>query len=140
MKVVLLALLVAIAASGVVACKKEAGLTTTQLIELVYKQTTTIRPSGAGTAQTTLTELSDSRCPSDVVCFTGGNISLTVVLTDATGPQTARLGYVKSYAQDSVQVTLNSQTYWLRLLTVTPYPSTKNGNQVKTAVLRLRPR
>jgi len=36
-------------------------------------------------------------------------------------------------------VTLNNQAYWLRLLAVNPYPSTKSVSQPKTATLRLRP-
>jgi len=122
--------------SGLLACKKnDAG--PTQSFDLVYQQSTTITASGP--VQATLTTINESRCPSDVVCITGGTVAVTVTFTGAGPAQTARLGYDRSYTRDSVLVTLNSQAYWLRLLAVNPYPSTKSASQPKTATLRLRP-
>lgn len=124
--------------SGLVACKKE-GASPAQSFDLVYQQPTTITASGP--AQATLTAINESRCPSDVVCITGGTVAVTVTVTfSGAGPdRTARLGYDRSYTRDSVLVTLNSQAYWLRLLAVNPYPSTQNASLPKTATLRLRP-
>ncbi|TDN38993.1 hypothetical protein A8B98_21065 [Hymenobacter sp. UV11] len=118
------------------ACKKEAP-SPAPTFELVYQQPATIQASGA--VQATLTVINESRCPSDVVCITGGTVAVTVTFTGAGPDQTARLGYDRSYTRDSVLVTLHSQAYWLRLLAVNPYPSTQNASQVRTATLRLRP-
>ncbi len=118
------------------ACKKNAP-GAAQTFDLVYQQPTTLTVGGA--VQATLTAVSESRCPSDVVCITGGTVAVTVTFTGAGPDQTARLGYDHSYTRDSLLVTLNRQAYWLRLLAVNSYPSTKNGSQPKTATLHLRP-
>ncbi|AMR28423.1 hypothetical protein A0257_15870 [Hymenobacter psoromatis] len=125
-----------LALSGLLACKKN-DASPAQSFDLVYQQPTTITASGP--VQATLTTINESRCPSDVVCITGGTVAVTVTFTGAGPDQTARLGYDRSYARDSVLVTLNRQAYWLRLLAVTPYPSTKNASQPRTATLQLRP-
>jgi hypothetical protein len=122
--------------SSLLACKKD-DANPTQNFELVYHKPTTIAASGP--VQATLTTINDSRCPSDLVCITGGTVAVTVTFTNAGPDQTARLGYDRSYTRDSVLVTLNRQAYWLRLLAVNPYPSTTNASQVRTATLRLRP-
>lgn len=112
---------------------------TGQVVALVPKQPATLALGGLGSVEATLTELNDSRCPSDVVCIWAGTIEATVVLTDGSTSQTVRLGYQKNYAVDSSKATLNQQHYWVRLLDATPYPSTKNGSQLRIATLRLRP-
>ncbi|MBJ6144446.1 hypothetical protein [Hymenobacter sp. BT559] len=125
---------------GLLACS--CGKTTPQLgqdVALVPKQPVTLALGSPGHVEATLTELSDSRCPSDAVCIWAGTLMATVVLTDDGTAQTVRLGYQKSYAADSVNVTLNRQKYWVRLLDATPYPSTKNMGQLRAATLRLRP-
>lgn len=125
-------------AGGLLACRKDA-MQAGQVINLVPKQPATLALGGPGSVQATLTELSDSRCPSGLVCFAAGTIAATVELTDGHAPQTVRLGYQKYYAADSVRVTLNQQNYWVRVLDVTPYPSSKNATQLRVATLRLRP-
>lgn len=104
---------------------------------MVYQQPATI--VAGGSVQAMFTTINDSRCPSDVVCGVAGTLAVTVTFVGAGPTQTARLGYDRSYTRDSALVTLNNQAYWLRLLAVNPYPSTKNGNLPKTATLRLRP-
>ncbi|MGI4740681.1 MAG: hypothetical protein ACRYG7_36375 [Janthinobacterium lividum] len=121
---------------GLLACKKN-DASPSQIFDLVYQQPTTIAASGP--VQATFTTINDSRCPSDVVCITGGTMAVTVTFSGAGPSQSARLGYDRSYALDSALVTLHSQAYWLRLLAVNPYPSTKNGSLPRTATLRLRP-
>jgi hypothetical protein len=134
MKAPILALLLS---SSVLACHKDSP-SPLQTIELGYKQPTPL-PVGDG-VRATLTELNDSRCPSDVVCIWAGTIAATVELTDGSTTQIARLGYQKNYGVDSAAVVLAGRDYWLRLLDATPYPSKANANQPRTAILRLRPR
>jgi len=125
-------------AGGLLSCGKTT-IQTGQVVALVPKQPTTLALGGIGTVEATLTDLNDSRCPSDVVCIWAGTIAATVTLANGGTAQTVRLGYQKSYALDSANVTLHHQSYWVRLLDATPYPSTKNGSQLRTATLRLRP-
>jgi hypothetical protein len=125
-------------AGGLLACGKQTAQPD-QVAVLVPKQAATLALGGLGTVEATLTELTDSRCPSDVVCIWAGTIDATVVLADGSTAQTVRLGYQKNYATDSVRVTLHKQTFWVRLLDATPYPSTKNRGQPSVAKLRLRP-
>jgi hypothetical protein len=130
--------LLVLLAGGLLACGKT-SMQAGQVVTLVPKQPTTLALGRPGSVEATLTELNDSRCPSDVVCIWAGTIDATLALTDGSTTQTVRLGYQKNYASDSVDVTLNQQRYWVRLLDVTPYPSTKNGGLLRTATLRLRP-
>lgn len=123
-------------AGGLGACKKDAA-SPAQTFDLVYQQPATV--VAGGPVEAVLTAVSESRCPSDLTCITGGTVAVTVTLAEAGRAQTVRLGYDRSYTRDSAQVTLHGHAYWLRLLDVAPYPSTKNGNLPKTATLRLRP-
>jgi hypothetical protein len=132
MKAIYLALL----AGGLGACKKDAA-SPAQTFDLVYQQPNTV--VAGGPVEAALTAVSESRCPSDLTCITGGTVAVTVTLAETGRAQTVRLGYDRSYTQDSAQVTLHGQAYWLRLLDVAPYPTSKNGNLPKTAKLRLRP-
>ena len=127
----------ALLASSALACQKTSP-GPVRTIELGYKQPTVLPL--AGTVRATLTELNDSRCPSDVVCIWASTIAATVELTDGSTTQTARLGYQRSFGIDSAAVVLAGQGYWLRLLDAKPYPSTANGSVPRTAILRLRPR
>jgi hypothetical protein len=130
--------LLVLLAGGLLACGKT-SMQARQVVALVPKQPTTLALGGPGSVEATLTELNDSRCPSDVVCIWAGTIDATLALTDGSATQTVRLGYEKNYASDSVDVLLNKRRYWVRLLDVTPYPSSKNGSLLRTATLRLRP-
>jgi hypothetical protein len=124
--------------SGLLACGKTT-IQTGQVITLVPKQPATLALGSRGSVEATLTDLIDSRCPSDVVCITGGNVEATLTLADGTATETIRLGHQKNYLADSVNVTIQQQAYWVRMLDVTPYPSKKNAGQLRTAVVRLRP-
>ncbi len=128
--------------SSLFGCRKAIEPSPKQDLTLVYQQPTTVAANGA--VRATLTNVYDSRCPSDVVCIVGGAAAVTVELTDAANTQKVAisLGVISQsvYTPDSAAVVLNQRPYWLRLLSVNPYPSTKSGNQVKTAFLRLRPR
>ncbi len=75
--------------SGLLACKKE-DASPAQRFDLVYQQPTSITASGP--MQATLTTVNDSRCPSDVICITGGTVAVTATFTGADPAQTARLG------------------------------------------------
>jgi hypothetical protein len=125
-------------ASGLLACGKTT-IQTGQLVALVPKQPATLALGGLGNVEATLTDLSDSRCPSDVVCISAGNVAAVLTLADGAATQTVRLGYQKNYLADSVSVTLHRQAYWVRILDVTPYPTKENIGQLRTAVVRLRP-
>ncbi|RZK62349.1 MAG: hypothetical protein EOO59_02785 [Hymenobacter sp.] len=137
------------AGCGLLACKKEAAPTETtavigQAFDLAEQQTTTLPAGGSSPLRVTLTQVHESRCPTGVQCFLAGSVAVEVELVDATAtPQLAliyRYDNVRpGYSRDSVSVVLNQQAYWLRLLDVTPYPSTTNGSQTKVATLRLRP-
>ncbi|RZK46430.1 MAG: hypothetical protein EOO59_19305, partial [Hymenobacter sp.] len=73
--------LVLLLAGGLLACGKttiQAG----QVVALVPQQPATLALGGLGSVEVTLTELSDSRCPSEVVCIWAGTIGATVVLTE----------------------------------------------------------
>jgi hypothetical protein len=129
--------LVLLLSGSILACQKTAP-GPLQTIVLSYKQPTTL-PAG-GAARATLTELNDSRCPTDAVCIWAGTIAATVEFTEGSTTQTARLGYQKNYGGDSAAVVLAGQNYWLRLLDVNPYPTTTNANLPRTATFRLRPR
>lgn len=123
--------------SSLLACQKDSP-GPLQNFGLVVKQPVTLPI--AGNVQATLTELADSRCPSDVVCIWAGTIAATVTFTDGSTTQAVRLGYQKLYGQDSTAVVLAGNGYWLRLLDAQPYPSTTNGSLPRTAFFRLRPR
>ncbi|TVT41628.1 hypothetical protein FNT36_09350 [Hymenobacter setariae] len=125
-------------ACGLLACSKTT-LQMGQLVTLVPKQPTTLALGGIGTAEATLIDLNDSRCPSDVTCVWAGTLAATVTVVGDGPAQTVRLGYQKSYVLDSAIVTLHAQSYWVRLLDATPYPSTKNAGLLRTVTLRLRP-
>ncbi|MVN76633.1 hypothetical protein GO988_09890 [Hymenobacter sp. HMF4947] len=128
------------------ACKKDQpGPALNQTFELPLNQTTTLA-TGSSPISISLTDVQDSRCPINAYCIWAGYAAVTLKLSDASVvAQTARLSLLNKpspdYTRDSIAVTLNQQDYWLRLLNVTPYPSTTGGTgQAKTAVLRLRPR
>jgi hypothetical protein len=122
--------------ASLLSCRKDSpGLT--QVFTLGYREVTTLPVSGS--VHATLTELNDSRCPSNATCIWAGTIAAKVELTDGTTTQTLRLGYEKPYGADSVAVVLASQRYWLRLLDAKPYPTTTNGSQPRQAFFRLRP-
>ncbi len=126
---------------GLVQCKKDAdvGMGLDQDIKLKLKQRVTVTASDAG-VQLTLTELSDSRCPSDVNCVWGGEALAKVELRDAAGVvQNAALGCLGSgKCRDSAAVVLDAASYWLVLTAVTPYPSrTAPQPSPKMATLRL---
>lgn len=108
-------------------------------VELAFQRPVTL-PGAFGVAQATLTTVQDSRCPSDMTCVWAGVADVTVALTDATATvQTVRLSLTStSPARDSVAITLNQRPYWLRLMTVSPYPSNATASQPKVATLRLR--
>lgn len=138
-----------LAGSGMAACKKDSGTDQktagNAAIALTYKQPVAVPTGSLGTAQVTLTEVLDSRCPANAFCIWAGYAAVTVELTDAISPpQTVRLSLLNklspAYTLDSVAITLNQQAYWLRLVEVSPYPSTGTGSQPQTATLRLRPR
>jgi hypothetical protein len=143
-------LLIALATSGLVACKKElatgqADANVGQPFDVVLQQTTSLHPTAGGPARFSLTAVQDSRCPSGAQCIWAGYVAVTIELTDGTAaPQTARISLrykdLLNYSLDSAAVTLNQQAYWLRLLDVTPYPSLAGSSQPTTAKLRLRPR
>lgn len=124
--------------SGLLACGKTT-IQTGQVVTLVPKQPVTLALGGLGSVEATLTTLTDSRCPSDVICISAGNVDATITLADGAATQTIRLGYQKNYLTDSASVTIHQQTYWVRILNVTPYPSKANIGQLRTAVVRVRP-
>ena len=138
--------LLLLVAGGLAACKKDQpGPSLNQTFELPLHQTATLA-TGSSPLRITLTNVQDSRCPINAFCIWAGYAAVTLELKDAAAaPQTARISLhykdLSQYSADSVAVTLNQQDYWLRLLDVTPYPSTTGGSsQPPTAVLRLRPR
>ncbi|RZK61058.1 MAG: hypothetical protein EOO59_06000 [Hymenobacter sp.] len=143
MKPLVLALL---AASGLLACKKDALTTSVEAVigqpfDLAPQQTATL-PAPAGSISVTLKAVRDSRCPVGVQCLLAGYATVDVELADASAAvQTARISLhtktVPNYSADSVRVTLNQRPYSLQLLDVTPYPGVENGNPTKLARLRL---
>jgi hypothetical protein len=126
------------------ACTKELNMgekrPTLASLELTYKQPVMMSTNNLYPVRLTLTEVNDARCPSDVPCFWAGRADVAVMLTDGDAiTQTIHLSSFRQAAgADSVEVTLNKQNYWVRLMAVNPYPSLATQKQPKTAKLRLR--
>ena len=77
------------------------------------------------TVNVTVTNIADSRCPSDAVCVHGGWVTVDF--------QTEETNFSLKVGE-SKEFTSGSQTYKLTLLDVTPYPTTGNSNEEKKAV------
>ena len=129
------------------ACKATtpvAPATATEVLALVYKQPLALDGS-AGGSQLEFSDVEDSRCPTGAQCIWAGEARVTLTLTESsTAPQQVRLGLNPgpkgpNALPDSLSVVLHRQPYWVRLLSVTPYPSLNGTPGPKVATVRLRP-
>lgn len=113
-------------------------------LALVYRQPSSIDGS-AGNVQVEFSDLEDSRCPTSGQCFWAGEARITLTVTEAGAAlQQVRLGLSPGPKQatslpDSLRIVLRQQPYWVRLLTVAPYPSLNGTLGPKVATVRLRP-
>lgn len=107
-----------------------------QTIKLQNKQSTTVKAVGTD-VQLTVTNIADSRCPSDVECFAAGQATVNVELRDKAGALQATDLCLGGCQNDSAAVVLDAVPYWLCLTAVDPYPVSSAPSPTKTAALRL---
>lgn len=75
--------------------------------------------------------VSDSRCPSDVVCVWAGEATVHIIAT-TQGPAVEADLVIPSSDKDSIQLRGDvGGTYNLKLLDLTPHPNSKMGNSDK---------
>jgi hypothetical protein len=86
--------------------------------------------TGLPSFQVLVVSISDSRCPSDVVCIWGGIASVTFLIE--SNEFSLLIGQTKTFS-------VGQKNYELKLEDVTPYPNTKVANQEKKAVFILKP-
>ncbi|HEX8425270.1 hypothetical protein [Hymenobacter sp.] len=107
-----------------------------QTIKLQNKQSTTVKAVGTD-VQLTVTNIADSRCPSDVTCVWGGQANVNVELRDKAGTMQAADLCLGACQNDSAAVVLDAVPYWLCLTAVDPYPVASAPLPIRTATLRL---
>ncbi|MDP2718114.1 MAG: hypothetical protein Q8P02_05195 [Candidatus Micrarchaeota archaeon] len=69
-------------------------------------------------AELWFTDVSDSRCPSDVVCVWAGIVSVKAVVRQGA----ATAAFTPTAGRNATNVTLNTQSYAVQLKNVAPYP------------------
>lgn len=84
---------------------------------------------GSPSFQVLVSNISDSRCPSDVVCIWAGEVIVTFQIASNEFP--LRIGQSKNFS-------VGERHYVLTLTDVSPYPTTKNGSEKKRAVFVLK--
>ena len=77
--------------------------------------------------------ISDSRCPIGLYCIWGGEASVTFEVVSSE----YSLKVFSLKIGESIVFTDNQRSYKLTLKDVTPFPSTTNANEVKTAMFTL---
>lgn len=111
-------------------------------------ETFTLSPSGevrvidnkGNSLYVRITDIDESRCPGDVVCITAGNVLVHVEIKDSRHSQFRTilcLGACSTSRTDKGTFMLYGLEYYIQLLEVNPYPTTKNQNEVRKAVLKL---
>ncbi|MES2328730.1 MAG: hypothetical protein V4539_03940 [Bacteroidota bacterium] len=80
----------------------------------VYQQPTSLFGSCVNGLQGTVTDLNDSRCPLNAVCFTAGNIFATLQIDNQFS--------IKLISRIPVDTTYQGQKYSFTLVNATPYP------------------
>ena len=137
-----------LAGSGLLACQRKGSAMPAATVgppfSVAYQQTVILPLSPTDSVRVAFTKVDDSRCPEGGQCVWAGDARVAVLLTENTASQTVRLGLginktYSDYLPDSIIIMLNHRDYWLRLLDVTPYPSTKGTSSPKMATLRLLP-
>ena len=124
-------------------CKKEdsAGFTNIQLntpFEIAINEKAIIQ--GSNTVME-ITEITDSRCPAYVQCFSAGDAKLKL---NITGPETNHtvlsfcIGQCENRYRnaDTLAIQYQNQAYSIILSEVNPYPGT--GREKKTAVFTIK--
>jgi len=85
--------------------------------------------------------ISESRCPSDVVCITAGSYGADLKISDNQDSVMISLCNGdcggKFTAIDTVSFTLQSHNYKIILKNLLPYPSTSNQDEKKMLVLEI---
>ncbi|UYZ62836.1 hypothetical protein [Hymenobacter weizhouensis] len=124
---------------GLVQCTKDedpAVVKLGQKIELKKDQSVQVVTAKAP-VQLTVTEITDSRCPSGVNCVAPGQADVSVELRDGAGAVQKATLCLGSCSNDSAAVVLDAVPYWLRLTDVNPYPSANARFGPQTATLYL---
>lgn len=125
---------------SLVQCKKDTAIAPNEDFSLAVNKATQVAAEDAR-LEVAVTELSESRCPTDVDCTWQGQASVKVELRGGGQPvQTAAL-CLGACRNDTAAVVVNAVPYWLVLKAVTPYPAKNQSVLVRQmATLRLVPR
>lgn len=138
--------------SVLTACKKEDVLeqevSLGESVKMIVDQPVQVHIKASDSGKETdlslvVTGLNDSRCPSDVTCIWYGNAVVDVKLeAPGVAPATAALCLGQCAGQvfkekDETTVDVAGSKYKITLLEVNPYPSTKNANEQRYAVLQV---
>lgn len=95
-----------------------------------YRQLTTVSASGAD-LKVDLQEVSDSRCPANVVCITMGSAQLKFIVSDATSKTDVNVTFGIDPKANGQTFKLNGQTYELKVSEVLPYPETSQSPKLE---------
>lgn len=82
--------------------------------------------------------ISEYRCPADVVCVWEGNARVEFQVSGSKDTITLCLRTNESDCQTSSTIFHNGKHFALELLDVTPYPTSTNTKEEKTAKFQLR--
>jgi len=86
--------------------------------------------------QVLIESISDSRCPSNVVCIWQGQASVTFQIVSAEYSMKNTFSLLISQSKN---FSVGQKNYVLTLTDVTPYPNGSNGNEAKKAVFTIKP-
>jgi hypothetical protein len=122
--------IVALAALVMAGCHSDFNPSPTIGVELSLHVTETIAVSDIQTPALSITVLSidESRCPSDLECLVGGYVKVTFVIEGSTVT-------VGQYETKSIY--WKGQNLKLKLVDVTPYPTSKNWGEKKTVIFMI---
>lgn len=122
----LLFLLALWAVLGLVQCKKDTSIEPNQEFSSAKGQTVRVAAEGSE-VDLSVTDISDSRCPSDVVCVWAGQANVKVEMSGGSGAKQNVALCLGACANDSAAVAVNTVPYWLILKAVSPYPALKQN-------------
>ncbi|MFA6277801.1 MAG: hypothetical protein WC622_13695 [Pedobacter sp.] len=124
-----------------VSCKKDSLLDLSGTYTIKSGETLNLS-KGGGRASLTIEELTDTRCPINALCVTGGYASGKFKFKDNFKTQTVELCLNGMCATETSQaeqkVTLNGITYSVTFTDLTPFPTYPAQNKVATATLMLK--
>lgn len=95
-----------------------------------YRQMTTVVATGSD-LKVDLQEITDSRCPKNVVCIQMGSAAMKFNVSDASNKADVNVTYKGDRKTDHQTFTLSGQTYLLRVSEVLPYPQTTQSPKLE---------